>query len=461
MTQIAQPAIGVERYLSEFATSGERLPGRKLPWLESHRQAAIARFEELGFPTTRHEPWKYTNVAPLVRAGFDTVTRKAAGEAAHAVLPALGPFRSAPLTQLVFVNGVFQPTHSQRGTIPAGVQINSIGRALESEPEVVEKYLNRHLDYQDHAFAALNTAFLEDGALILLPDGATIDSPVHLVFLSTAAETPTIAHPRILVAAGEGSNATLIEHYMGPQQGVYFNNVVTEICAAQGAVVDHYKLQQESAQAFHIANVQVCQHRDSTVSSHSIALGGGLSRHEVSVTLDGEGADCALNGLYMMDGEQHSDHHITIDHARPHGTSRQLFKGIMNGSSRGVFTGTVVVRKDAQKISAEQMNRNLLLSDKALAESRPQLEIYADDVRCTHGSAIGRLDEDMIFYLRTRGIAERDARNLLTYAFASEILKGFKVRQFRSRLEEIFSEWLPAGRLLGGSNDRPSQSDHA
>jgi len=242
---------------------------------------------------------------------------------------------------------------------------------------------------------------------------------------------------------------SIVEHYIGVDDARYLNNAVTEIVVGDGAVVEHYKLQQESRAAFHTASLHIDQGRDSPVSSHSIAAGARLSRHEIATRLGAEGARCSLYGLYMIDGEQLTDHVTFVDHAKPHCESLQNFKGIMNGSSRGVFTGRILVREHAQQTNAQQQNRNLLLSDDAMVDSRPQLEIYADDVKCTHGSAIGRLDEEGIFYLRSRGIGEDDARSLLTYAFASEILRTIRVKLFRTNLESLFTRWLPAGRMLG------------
>jgi len=444
-----EPSNAIDSLQAVIADRSAQLPGRDLDWLAAHRDRARQRFEALGLPTPRNEAWKYTNVTPIARTAFASVDPTRALGSAHRALPVLGPFRSAPLTQLVFVNGVFTPEHSQLGTLPAGVQVTSTRRVLQNEPEVAEPLLARIVDYEDRAFAALNTALMEDGAFIAVPRSVQVKTPIHLLFFSTAEPTPFAAHPRIVIAAGAASAVTVIEHYVGPPRGTYLNNVVTEMRAGQGAVIDHYKLQQESPEAYHIATTQIDQHRDSNVTSHSIVLGAKISRHEVQSSLNGEGAHCLLNGLYMLDGDRATDHTTFVDHAKPHTTSRQLFKGIMNGRTRGAFTGRVVVRENAQKISADQSNRNLVLSNDAIAESRPQLEIYADDVRCTHGSAIGRLDDDMIFYLRSRGIPVDDARKLLVYAFASEVLRNFKVRQFRSHLEEIFATWLPAGRLLG------------
>jgi Fe-S cluster assembly protein SufD len=423
------------------------LPGAELPWLEAHRRAAIEHFAELGIPTRRHEAWKYTSLDELARTACQPVNGDP--HALGGVVPALGPFVSANITRLVFIDGRFTPEHSQIGQMPEGAWVTSLGRILQQKPELVEPHLTGYARYEEHPFVALNTAFMSDGAFVQIPEGSYKELPIHLMYITTPRSRPALIQPRNLIVAAPGSRVSVVEHYVGLDDAAYCTNAVTEIAAGAGATVEHYKLQHESRSAFHLATLELHQRRDSSIRSHSIAEGARLSRHEINLLLAGQGAETALYGLYMMDGERHADHVTQVDHAVPHCTSRQIFKGIMNDAARGVFTGRVVVREDAQKTVAEQMNRNLLLSDKALVESRPQLEIYADDVRCTHGSATGRLDEDAIFYLRSRGIGDADARSLLTYAFASEILRSIRVKLFRTNLEGIFARWLPAGRMLG------------
>ncbi len=439
-----------ESLLEQFATRAARLPGAGLPWLDAHRRDAIDSFAEMGFPTTRLEDWKYTSVAPITRIGFQPVN--GTPSSTGGIISAIGPFESGNITRLVFVDGVFRPENSQIGHMPAGAWVTGLRRVIEHQPELLEPFLARHADHHHHPFTALNTAFMSDGAFIQIPAGSHKELPIHLMYISTRRRQPVIVHPRNLVVAGPGSQVSIIEHYVGAEDAVYLNNAVTEINAAPDAVVEHYKLQHESPTAFHLATLQIDQQRSSSVTSHSIAAGAALARHEINTRLGDEGADCALYGLYMLDGKQHADHTIRIDHARPRCSSRQNFKGILNDASRGIFSGRIIVREDAQQTSAQQSNKNLLLSDRTRIESRPQLEIYADDVQCTHGSATGHLDQESIFYLRSRGISEADARKLLTYAFAREILQTIRVKLFRTNMEELFTRWLPAGRMLGGTN---------
>jgi len=446
---------GKDAYLAHFEQLAKRLAGNDPRWLRELRSAAIARFADLDFPTTRHEDWKYTNVAPLTKIMFHPAD--GAGQAA----PLAGdrfpiPFGAAGFDRWVFVDGRFSPKDSQSasGFKPGGVKVASLRQVLESDPDRIEEHVGRCADYRQHAFTALNTAFLEDGAFIDLSESAVVKKPIHLVFVSTGRGEPTVTHPRNLIVAGPGSSATIIEHYIGGSEsppGSYFTNAVTEVIAGEGASIAHYRLQQESEAAYHIGSVHVRQDRDSRFGSHSLAWGARLARIEIRAVLDAVGADCALYGLYLTHGRQHIDHHTVIDHAKPHGTSNELYKGILDGSSRGVFSGRIIVRENAQKTDAHQTNRNLLLSDQALADTRPQLEIRNNDVKCTHGAAIGRLDEEMIFYLRSRGIDLDAARSILTHAFATEVLESIRVDEIRNGFEELLAGWLSGSRNGGAT----------
>jgi Fe-S cluster assembly protein SufD len=324
--------------------------------------------------------------------------------------------------------------------------VASLGRNFETNPEQVEPHLAQYASYRGHAFTALNTAFLEDGAFVSIARGKVVEEPIHLLFLSTTHGEGAVCHPRSLILAGEGSQATVIESYVGTGDDVYFTNAVTEIVAGPAAVVDHYKLQRESEEAFHVATLQVQQARNSTLSSHAVTLGGALVRNEVNAVLDDEGCTCTLNGLYLAAGRQHVDNHTVIDHARPRCTSHELYKGILDGQAHGVFNGKIYVRQDAQKTDAKQTNQTLLLSEDATINTKPQLEIYADDVKCTHGATVGQLDDEALFYLRTRGIDKEAARHLLTYAFANDVISRVKVAPVRAHLEEFF---LAAQHLSG------------
>ncbi|PYV03203.1 MAG: Fe-S cluster assembly protein SufD [Acidobacteria bacterium] len=348
-------------------------------------------------------------------------------------------------TQLVFLNGHFSQELSSPGKLPEGVKAGSLASALDSDGGLLEEHLARYASYRRNAFTALNTAFVEDGAFVYLPKDAVVKEPIHLLFLSTASKDPAVCHPRNLIVAGSSAQATVIESYAGLEGGVYFTNAVTEIVTGEQSRIDHTRLQRESERAFHVATMEVSQHRDSAFASRSISIGGKLVRNDLNVLLNGEGCDCTLDGLYFAGGEQHVDNHTTIDHAKPHCSSRELYKGILDGKSTGVFNGKIIVRKDAQKTDARQTNNNLLLSEESLINTKPQLEILADDVKCTHGATIGQLDEEALFYLRTRGIGDAAARSLLTYAFASEIIGRIRIQPIQCRLDLLLSRSLSKG----------------
>ena len=432
MVHVAQELAG---YLSDFEQFEKDGATGAASWVHQLRTAAIARFAELGFPTTRHEEWKYTAVAPIAKVPFTRLGHEGPVLLSGA-LERLG-FGLSEGARLVFVNGRYSEEFSSLRALPGGVRMGSLASALAADSERIQPHLARYARYQDHAFVALNTAFIEDGAFLNVPAGKVVGDPIHLLFISTARGTATASHPRNLIVVGNNSQVTIVETYVGSDTAVYFTNAVTEIVVGENAALDHYKLQRESEEAFHVATLQVHQARNSTVASHSIALGGALVRNDVNVILDGEGGECTLDGLYMTTGQQHVDNHTRIDHARPHGLSRQLYKGILDGQSRGVFSGKIVVHPAAPKTDAKQTNKNLLLSGDALIDTKPQLEINNNDVKCTHGSSIGRLDEESIFYLRSRGIGEEMARDLLTYAFASEIINRIRGEPLRATLENL------------------------
>ncbi len=425
--------------LKEFALA---LHAGEPAWWGNLRREAFDRFSTLGFPTTHDEDWKYTNVSPIARTAFEP------GE--------LAPVRtSSPLAELgcdvrlVFVNGRFSRDLSSQDRLPAGLSAGSLANRLRDGSTALEAHLGRYASFGGHAFVALNTAFVEDGALIEIAANTVLEKPVHLVFLSEPDGRPTVSHPRTLVLAGRGSQASVIETYLGPEGETYFTNAVTEIVVGEDAVLDHYKLQCEGRQAFHVATIQAVQDRGSVWNSHNVSLGAALARHDVNSVLDEQGAECYLNGLFAATGRQHVDNHSLLDHAKPHGTSRELYKGILAGHATGVFNGKIIVRKDAQKTNAIQSNKNLLLSGDAVINTKPQLEIFADDVRCTHGATVGQLDKEALFYMQSRGIAAAQARDLLTHAFVGELLDRMRWEPVRAPLAEELYRILSRSREGG------------
>ncbi len=425
MTQVAEKIQPWLATLDKRPTSGPR-------WLQDVREESAASFAEAGFPTTRQEEWRFTSVSGIAQAEWTAAPASRLSEQQLAgFIYADAPHR------LVFVNGRFSQELSRTAALPEGTRIGSL--ALESDGSI-QRHFGRLAEPESRAFAALNTAFADDGAYIYIPEGVVLTEPIQLLFVAEKAGG-SMVNPRTLVLAGARSQSQIVETYVGTTGDPYFTNAVTEIFVGERAFVDHYKVQEESMDAFHIASMHVRTARAATFSSHSFALGGRLVRNDAIATLAGEGSECTLNGLYLADGERLVDNHTTIDHAAAHCPSHEVYKGIIGGKARAVFNGKIIVRPDAQKTDAKQTNRALLLSDDATINTKPQLEIFADDVKCTHGAAIGQLDDDALFYLQARGLNFQEARDMLIHAFAGEVIDRVKIEALRSGLEvELFAQ---------------------
>ncbi len=433
----------VEHLQSEYRKFVDGLSESWPAALTERRGLAIERFGEIGIPSRRAEQWRFINLNAIRETPF-RLPQSFNGFGADD----LEPFRYEGCHQIVLVNGRFSADYSELGELPEGVVVASLARAAVDHPELVDEYVGKLAKFEEHPFVALNTAFLRDGAFIYVPRGVVVEQPINLICLGVPEAEAVAFYPRNLIVAGESSQVTVVEQYASLGEGRYMTSPVTEVAAGPNAVIDHYKLQRESTDAIHMATFQIHQQRDSNVSSHSISWGGGLVRNDVNAVLDGEGCESTLNGLYMVEGEQQIDNHMRVDHAMPNCDSHELYKGILEGRSRAVFNGLIHVHKDAQKTDAKQTNRNLLLSKDALVNSHPQLEIFADDVKCTHGSTTGHLDDVAVFYLRSRGIGEEAARSLLTYAFAADIVERIKVDSVRRELEEFLFRRLPKGEVV-------------
>jgi Fe-S cluster assembly protein SufD len=425
----------VQAYCEAFEARADALPGPRLPWLSRLRRDAIGAFAERGFPTTRWEDWRATNVTPISERTFRVAEAVTATRSSGATLAALDDAH-----RLVFVDGHLATELSDSGSLPKGARLCGLAQALDAVPERLERVLGRSGEPKTDPFRALNTALFADGLFLELERGVELERPVHALFLSSGAET--LASPRIVVALGEHSRASIVEQYAALDGGLYLTNAVTDVALERGAALRHVKLQNESTDAFHVAALAVDQQGGSQLDSYSIAVGGRLSRFDIHTRLGAEQSSCRLVGLYLGRDAQLVDHHTWVDHAAPLTTSRELYKGILDHRARGVFRGRVHVRPDAQKIDASQSNRNLMLSEEAAVHAQPQLEIYADDVKCSHGNAIGRLDENALFYLRSRGIPLETARSLLTYAFANEIVAELPIAALREDLERYLRGWL-------------------
>lgn len=429
----------------QYKALEERLETRALPFFQATRKKAFQRFQELGFPTTKQEEWKYTNLSHLAKIPFQscsqvrTVTSGITLEdstLSH-LIKHLGQQR------LVFLNGRFSPELSSPPTLSRAITICPmkdllLGNSSPSDTNFIfEKYFSRYAGYDEHSFVALNTAFVSDGALVRITKGTVLADPLLLVFLTTNESIPVVSHPRVLVVAEENSQASIFEIYAGLGEETYFSNSVTELIVAENSLLNHCKLELETEHAFHIGSTSVHQEAKSYFTSHVFSFGGRLVRNELRPLLQGEGVETALYGLTILGANQHVDNTTVIDHAKPHGHSDELYKGIYGDKARGVFSGTIIVRPHAQKTNAIQSNKSILLSADAIVDSRPQLKIWADDVRCTHGATVGQLDEHALFYLRSRGIAEKQARKMLIEAFVKEVITTVKSEILQQELAKL------------------------
>jgi len=406
-------------------------------WLELVRGSAMDRFEQLGFPSVRNEEWKYTNLASLVKEDFVPAvsTEEFAGDVREFGYP------ETQTAHLVLVNGFLREEFSVMTGLEGVVAIDLFNAGADARyNKIVRKYLARNAGYHNNGLTALNTAFLQSGLLIWIPKNVQLQTPLQVTFVADGVTQNSANFPRLLIVAEENSSATVIESFVASSkgdEGRYFTNAVAEVVLKDGARLDHYRLQRESKNAFHVSTTSAELGRASRYDTTSINLGALLSRHDVSVVMDHEGAETSVDGLYLVGSDQHTDTHSVIDHKQPHCTSHQLYKGILDGNGRAVFNGKVFVREGAQKTDAMQTNKNLLLSEKARVDTKPQLEIFADDVKCAHGAAVGQIDPEELFYLETRGIGPELGRNLLTYGFAEEVIAKIKIDSIRSELDEV------------------------
>ncbi|MDZ7735273.1 MAG: Fe-S cluster assembly protein SufD [Gammaproteobacteria bacterium] len=438
-----EPGV-IEHYQSEYA----RLIGElSHDPLRDERKAALERFAATGLPTRKVEAWKYTDVRPIAKRSFDNLQPAPAVDDEQIKELRFG---NLDCHELIFINGRFNAELSRLDELASGIRVRSMAAALAEQSSGIEDRLGRCLKENLHAFTDLNTAFMQDGAVIEIDHGVNTDKPIVLLYLDSATEVPTASHPRTLVTLGQGAGATLVESFIGlDDTSENLTNNVTEIELADNSRLDHYKIVQGGLKGFHVGSINVRQGRDSHYESHSLALSGNLTRTDINTRLEAEGATAILNGLYMIGGRQHVDHHTRIDHLVPHTNSEENYRGVLDDNARAVFNGKVYVHRDAQKTDAQQSNANLLLSKTAEVDTKPELEIYADDVKCSHGATVGQLDETALFYLRSRAIDEATARSLLTFAFASEVIGRIRLKPIRERLEHIVLGKLPQTKQIG------------
>ena len=435
----------LDRFHEAFKQLANTSPVDELTWLRAARRSAFDQFDALGLPTTRHEDWKYTDVSAIGKRSWHFAPQHTGRTDDSDVRRIVDELALDPAGhRLVIVDGHHVPGLSKLNGLPHGVFVGSLTQALREMPEQLEAAFVSP-PYAD-GFTALNTAFLSEGYVVVLPPGEVMDQPLHVVFLTN--EGGLAVQPFNVVLAGARSGCVIVEHFVGPSEEVYWTNSVTRIVADEHSNVQHYRLQQEGSKAFHIASVVATQQHASVFASHAFAFGGALSRTGIGTSLNAANAQATLNGLYFVGGRQHVDHHTRVDHAEPHGTSREYYRGVLDGAARGVFNGRVIVHRDAQQTDTHQANHNLLLSRDAEIDTKPQLEIYADDVKCTHGATVGQLDENQLFYLRARGIEERMARALLTHAFARDVVERVRIDSLRGRLESLLLARTPEGECI-------------
>jgi Fe-S cluster assembly protein SufD len=425
-----------EWFIQNFQTFEKSLNGEKTESFHQLRKDALSKFSSLNIPSVKDEEWKYTNISPVIKYNFNVLPPKVE------VTPEIvGRYLFDKLEHhlMVFVNGEFRKDLSKLNELPEQVEVTNLSAAIRKNHPALLKHFGKCAEDSDNLFTALNSAYTKDGAFILVPKNTVIKEPIHILFINKAGNEKFITQPRNLFIAEENAQVFVIEHYASEDEGIYLNNSVTEIFIGENAVLDHIKLQEESKKAFHIARMEVDQERSSNFSSHMISTGAEFSRNEFTTRFNGEGGESMLNGLFMIDGEQFFDAHTMIDHAKPNCNSHEHYKGILEDKAKGVFNGKVMVRPDAQKTNAFQENNSILLSDDAVMNSKPQLEIFADDVKCSHGATVGKLDEEAKFYLKTRGIGEESATAMLIHAFASDVITSIKIESLRDYLETIIT----------------------
>ncbi len=423
--------------LSQFLLSAKKDDPK---WLVDLRKEAISGFKTLGFPTLLDEEWRFTNVEFLRRSSFSIAENGISNVSRDTV----DSYRFSGLEglRLVFVNGRFVSSLSHTTEVRDGVIVESLSDAIRERGDLVKAYLAKYADYEKDAFISLNTSYFEDGAFIYVPDRVVFEIPVHVLHISTDENQPLFVNPRNLVVLGESSNAKVVEHYVSDSQGVYFSNIVTEVVCGEEANLEHYRLEFESQKAFVFSTLRANQRKNSNLTSHSVLFGGAMVRNNIHPVLAGEGCNSDIYGLFVSEGRQHMDNFMRVEHASPHCDSRQFYNGVLDGRSKGVFHGRILVHEGAEKTDAKQTNRNLLLSDTAQIDTKPQLEIYNDDVKCTHGATIGQMDEEALFYLRSRGISQREAKIIMLRAFTSQTLETMSIKSVKQALEDAMIHWF-------------------
>ncbi len=431
---------GKEFYIENFNTFQKKLNGQSKSFLNEIRKEAMNRLTELDFPTNRNEEWKYTNVSPILKQNFipavNTTIPKFTKEEIKKFL-----FNDFDCHLLVFVNGFFSEELSKISLLPKGVIVGSLKKILKENPELISGYVSK-ISKIDNAFNALNTAYALDGLVVIVPDGIALEKPIQVLYLNTSENELVLSLPRNLIVAGKNSQVSVIANYNGYGEKVYFSNIITEVFADENSIVDLCKVQNENENSYHIEKVQAQQKKNSLFNHYNVTFGGAIVRNDINSLLDGENTETHYYGLYMANGKQHVDNHTFIDHAKPNCMSNELYKGILDDNSRGVFNGKIIVRQDAQKTNAYQQNKTILLSKSATIDTKPQLEIFADDVKCSHGATVGHLDETSEFYIRSRGVPQELAKSMLIRAFANDVIETIKIEPLKEQINHMIFDHL-------------------
>lgn len=430
----------IEWYVSNFKLFEEKLNGQSKSFLHDIRKYALKQLAELDFPTNKNEEWKYTNISPILKHNFipaiNTVLPKFSNSTIKEFL-----FRDFDYHLIVFVNGIYSENLSEVGELPVGVVLGSLNKLVKENPKLINGYINK-LSKIDNAFNALNTAFASDGLVLIVPDGKIVEKPIQILYLNSSDKELVLAMPRNLIVAGKNSQVSVITNYRGFGEKIYFSNIITEVFVDEYAIVDLCKVQNENLESFHIEKVQAYQKKNSVFTHYNIGFGGAIVRNDINSVLDDENIETHYYGLYMANEKQHMDNHTFIDHAKPNCMSNEVYKGILDDYSRGVFNGKIIVRQDAQKTNAYQQNKTILLSKTATIDTKPQLEIFADDVKCSHGATVGHLDETSEFYIRSRGVPQELAKSMLIRAFANDVVETIKINPLKEQINHMIFDHL-------------------
>src|SRR3989338_4856750 len=428
----------ISHYLDAFQKVENSLLGNEIPWLKQFRAKAIAEFENLGFPSTQDEDWRFTEIETITNKKFDLKDKEETDYQKNEIHGSLLGHCSPDKIQLTFINGIFKEDFSKNiKNLPSGLKIKNFKSMIKDEPKTLEKYFNSFERLDSDGFSLLNDAFFNDGLFISLSKGAVLKDEIYLNFITHSSHKDPVVYPRLLCFADRDSELNLVELNLGEVPLNYLALSASELICAENSKINYCKVQKESSSGFHLAKIRAQVQRNSRFYSHSIALGGSMVRNNLNVALAEEGAECVLNGLYLASGQELIDNHTQIEHLKPHTTSRELYKGILNGKSKAVFNGSILVHANAQKTDSLQTNKNLLLSQDCHIHTKPGLKIFANDVKCKHGATVGQMDQDVLFYLRSRGIPKEEAQKLLIVAFASEIIDQIQLETFQNQLTPI------------------------